>query len=73
MDEADIQRRVERTIDECRMFDIEPEPRTIAEIMIDEDVTAGMYEDLSAKRAIALGEYEKAAARALGIVDRRSA
>lgn len=68
-----IQRRVERTIAECRRFDIEPDPVTIAEIMIDEDVTAGRYDDFSVTRAIALVEYERAAARALGIIDRRSA
>jgi hypothetical protein len=72
MDEV-IQRRVERTIDECRRFGIEPDPVTIAEIMIDDDVTAGRYNDFSVTRAIALVEYEKAAARALGIDDRRSA
>jgi hypothetical protein len=68
MDEAHIQRRVERMIDECRTFDIEPHARTIAEVMIDDDVTAGRYEE-PVTRAIAMVEYEKAAARALNQPD----
>jgi hypothetical protein len=58
-------RRVERTIQECRMLGIEPDARTVAEIMVDDDVTAHRYEGLSAARAIALVEYERAAALAL--------
>lgn len=65
MDGLGIHRRVERTIRECRALDIDPDPRTVAEIMVDEDVTAHRYETLSADRAIAFVEYEKAAARAL--------
>jgi hypothetical protein len=75
MDDLAIQRRVERTIHQCRVFDIEPDARTVAEIMVDEDTAAAEYEPLSAKRALVFVEYEKAAARALRRLrlDRRSA
>ena len=75
MDELAIQRRVERTIHQCRAFDIEPDASTVAEIMVDEDTAAAEYEPLSAERALVFVEYEKAAARALRRlrVDRRSA
>jgi hypothetical protein len=66
-----IRRRVERTIDTCRAFDIEPDARTVAEIMTDEDSRGAVYED----RPLAFDEYEKTAAHALRRlrVDRRSA
>jgi hypothetical protein len=75
MDDLAIQRRVERTIQHCRAFDIEPGARAVAEIMTDEDTVAGKYELLSAERAAAFVEYEKAARRALRRlrVDRRPA
>ena len=75
MDDLAIRRRVEHTIEICRAFDIEPDARTVAEIMTDEDTLAEKYEPLSPERALAFVEYEKAAARALGRlrVDRRSA
>ena len=75
MDVLAIRRRVEHTIHMCRAFDIEPDARTVAEIMADEDTVAGNYEALSAERAFAFVEYEKAAARALRRprVNRRSA
>ncbi|HXL44421.1 MAG TPA: hypothetical protein VN960_10230 [Gaiellaceae bacterium] len=75
MDDLAIQRRVERTIQQCREFDIEPDARAVAEIMTDEDTVAGKYELLSAERAAAFVEYEKAARRALRRlrVDRRPA
>lgn len=63
--ELTTHRRVERTIQECRMLGIEPEARTVAEIMVDDDVTSHRYEDFSAARAIALVEYERAATLAL--------
>jgi hypothetical protein len=71
MDDLAIRRRVERTIEMCRAFDIEPDARTVAEIMADEDAGSANYEE----RALAFEEYEKAAARALRrlSVDRRSA
>jgi hypothetical protein len=71
MDDLAIRRRVERTIDMCRAFDIEPDARTVAEIMADEDSGGAVYED----RPLAFDEYEKAAARALRRprVNRRSA
>jgi hypothetical protein len=65
MDDLVMQRRAERTIHMCRGFDIEPDARTVAEIMLDDDVTAHKYENFSAARTIAFVEYEKAAARAL--------
>jgi hypothetical protein len=43
--ELTTHRRVERTIQECRMLGIEADPRTVAEIMVDDDVTAHRYED----------------------------
>ena len=58
-------RRVERTIRECRALGIEPDARTVAEIMVDDDVTARKYEELSPERAFALVDYEDAAARTL--------
>jgi len=71
MDDLAIRRRVERTIQMCHAFDIEPSARTVAEIMVDEDTGGAVYE----KRALAFDEYEKAAARALRQprVNRRSA
>jgi hypothetical protein len=65
MEALTTHRRVERTIRECRALGIEPDARTIAEIMVDDDVTARKYEELSAERAFALVQYEDAAARAL--------
>ena len=47
------------------MLGIEPDARTVAEIMVDDDVTAHLYEDFSTARAIALVRYERAAALAL--------
>jgi hypothetical protein len=61
MDDLAIRRRVERTIEMCRAFDIDPDARTVAEIMTDEDSGGALYED----RALAFEEYEKAAARVL--------
>jgi hypothetical protein len=63
--ELTTHRRVERTIQECRMLGIEPGARTVAEIMVDDDVTAHRYEDFSTARAVASVEYERAAAFAL--------
>jgi hypothetical protein len=75
MDDLAIHRRVEHTIERCRAFDMEPDARAVAEIMTDEDTVAEKYEPLSAERAAAFVEYEKAARRALGRlrVDRRPA
>jgi len=71
MDDLAIRRRVEHTIQICRAFDIEPDARTVAEIMTDEDSAGAVYED----RPLAFDEYEKVAARALCRlrVDRRPA
>ena len=65
MDDLAIRRRVEHTIEQCRAFDMEFDARTVAEIMTDEDTVAENYEPLSAERAAAFVEYEKAARRAL--------
>jgi hypothetical protein len=65
MEALTTHRRVERTIRECRMLGIEPDARTVAEIMVDDDVTAHRYEDFSTARAIAFAEYEAAAALTL--------
>ena len=65
MDNVAILRRVEHTIQQCRDFNMEFDARTVAEIMADEDTVAGKYEALSAERAFAFGEYEKAADSAL--------
>ena len=65
MDDLAIRRRVEHTIEQCRAFDMEIDARTVAEIMTDEDTVAEKYELLSAERAAAFVEYEKAARRAL--------
>ena len=61
MDDLAIRRRVEHTIHMCRAFDIEPDARTVAEIMTDEDSGGAVYGD----RPLAFDEYEKVAARAL--------
>ena len=61
MDDLAIRRRVERTIDMCRAFGIEPDARTVAEIMTDEDSRGAVYED----RPLAFDEYERVAAHAL--------
>ena len=65
MDDLAIRRRVAGTIEQCRAFDMEIDARTVAEIMTDEDTVAEKYELLSAERAAAFVEYEKAARRAL--------
>jgi hypothetical protein len=65
MDDLAIRRRIEHTIHMCRAFDIEPDARTVAEIMADEDTASAKYEPLSAERALVFVEYERAAARAL--------
>jgi hypothetical protein len=65
MDDVAILRRVEHTIQQCRDFNMEFDARTVAEIMADEDTVAGKHEALSAERAFAFVEYEKAADRAL--------
>jgi len=49
MDVLAIHRRVERTIRERRALGIKPDPRTIAEIMIDEDATDRSREDFSSE------------------------
>jgi hypothetical protein len=61
----DTQHRVERVIRECHELGIEPDPRTVAEIMVDDDVTRDKYENLSAEWRVAFAEYEKGAERAL--------
>jgi hypothetical protein len=75
MDDLAIRRRVEHTIQFCRAFDIEPDPRTVAEIMADEDSASAKYEPLSAERALVFVEYERVANRVLRRlrVERRSA
>ena len=50
---------------ECRALGIEPDARTIAEIMVDDDVTVGRYEDFSDEWTVAFEKYERAAERAL--------
>jgi hypothetical protein len=65
MDDLAIRRRVEHTIHLCHAFDIEPDARTVAEIMADEDTASAKYEPLSAERALVFVEYERAAARTL--------
>jgi hypothetical protein len=52
-------------ISECRALGIEPDARTIAEIMVDDDVTLGRYEDFSEEWDFAFEAYEQAAERTL--------
>jgi hypothetical protein len=59
------QRRAERVIRECRALGIEPSARTVAEIMVDDDVTRERYDNFSDEWHVAFAEYEKAAGRAL--------
>ena len=71
LDSLTTERRVERMISECRALGIEPDARTIAEIMVDDDVTVGRYEDYSDEWSAAFETYERAAARMLAS-ERRS-
>lgn len=71
LDSVTTELRVERMIYECRALGIEPDARTIAEIMVDDDVTAGRYEDYSDEWSVAFETYERAAARMLAS-ERRS-
>jgi hypothetical protein len=66
MEGSRTQQRVKRMIRECRALGIDPESRTIAEIMVDDDVTAGKYEDHSPEWGLAFAEYKAAAQRELG-------
>lgn len=65
LDSVTTELRVERMILECRALGIEPDARTIAEIMVDDDVTVGRYEDFSDEWTVAFEKYERAAERAL--------
>ena len=65
LDSVTTELRVERMILECRALGIEPDARTIAEIMVDDDVTVGRYEDFSDEWTVAFETYERAAERAL--------
>jgi hypothetical protein len=65
MESLATQRRAERVIRECRTLGIEPSARTVAEIMVDDDVTRDRYDNFSDEWHVALAEYEKAADRAL--------
>jgi hypothetical protein len=71
LDSVTTELRVERMILECRALGIEPDARTIAEIMVDDDVTVGRYEDFSDEWTVAFEAYERAAERALAS-ERRS-
>lgn len=71
LDSVTTELRVERMIYECRALGIEPDARTIAEIMVDDDVTVGRYEDYSDEWSVAFETYERAAARMLAS-ERRS-
>jgi hypothetical protein len=67
MDESvSIQRRVERMIRECWALGVEPDSIAIAEIMVDDEVTAGKYQEFSPAWRVARAKYEEAAARQLG-------
>jgi ATP-dependent DNA ligase len=50
MDDLAIRRRVERTLQMCHVFDIEPDARTLAEIMADEDTASAKYERARLRR-----------------------
>jgi hypothetical protein len=58
--------RVQRIIHECRALGIEPDARTVAEIMVDDDVTRERYGDFSIEWHAAFTKYRNAAARILG-------
>ena len=61
-----IQRRVERMIRECWALGVEPDSIAVAEIMVDDEVTAGRYQEFSPAWRVAWAKYEEAAARQLG-------
>jgi|SRR6185295_4140260 hypothetical protein len=71
LDSVTTELRVDRMIFECRALGIEPDARTIAEIMVDDDVTVGRYEDYSDEWTVAFETYERVAARTLAS-ERRS-
>jgi hypothetical protein len=53
MEPSRTQQREQRMIHECRALGIDPDSRTIAEIMVDDDVTAGKYKDHSPEWGLA--------------------
>jgi len=62
---SEIEGRVERVISEFRQMGIEPAPETVAEIMVDQDVSSN-GQGISRPDAVgAFAEYSKAAARSL--------
>jgi hypothetical protein len=65
LDSVTTELRVERMILECRALGVEPDARTIAEIMVDDDVTVGRYEDYTDEWSAAFETYERAATRVL--------
>jgi hypothetical protein len=73
MEGSRTQQRVERMIRECRALGIDPDPRTIAEIMVDDDVTAEKYKDHSPEWGLAFAEYTEAARQQLGPFGQRVA
>jgi hypothetical protein len=72
MEASRTKQRVQRMIRECRALGIDPDSRTIAEIMVDDDVTAGKYKDHSPEWGLAFAEYTEAARRELGRFAERS-
>jgi hypothetical protein len=66
------QRRVERMIRDFWALGVEADSVAIAEVMVDDDVTAGRFEEFSPAWRVALAKYEEAAARTLGSRDSAS-
>ena len=67
LDSVTTELRVERMILECRALGIEPDARTIAEIMVDDDVTVGRYEDFSDEWTVAFETYRASSRACLGV------
>jgi hypothetical protein len=64
MKKSETTERVERVIRECRELDVEPTPRSVAEIMLDQD-THSRDARSSPEAATAYVEYRRLAARVL--------
>lgn len=58
--------RIERLVRECRHLNAEPNPATIAEIMVEQDMPGtDLWEANQRQLTNAFAEYEEAAARLL--------
>ncbi len=59
--------RIEKEILDAFANDYEPHPREIAEVLVDGDVAAGLYEGCSSELEACFVEYARLAAAVLGV------